>query len=79
MLIAPDNTCGWISATYAVPYTCGRGATCGLVQAQKTFSGMVMCYNSEAYNFRFACVDYNMYQSSSCDNLCAENTAILKW
>ncbi|KFG82826.1 hypothetical protein MANI_008140 [Metarhizium anisopliae] len=78
MMIAPDNTCGWISGSYAVPYSCGLGATCGLVQAQKTFSGMIMCYNSVAFNFRFACVDYNMYQSSSCDHLCAENTQIVK-
>lgn len=79
MMIAPDNTCGFISGSYAIPYTCGRSATCGIVQAQQTFSGMIMCFDSQAFNFRFACVDNAMYQSSSCDHLCAENTQILKW
>lgn len=79
MSIAPDNTCGWISGSIAVPYTCGTGATCGIVQAQKTFSGLVMCFNSVAYNYRFSCVDSVQYQASSCDHLCAENTQILKW
>ncbi|KHN95872.1 uncharacterized protein MAM_06234 [Metarhizium album ARSEF 1941] len=79
MMIAPDNTCGWISGSYAIPYSCGPGATCGLVQAQETFSGMAVCYNSVGFGFRFACVDYNMYKSSSCDHLCAENTQIVKW
>ncbi|TWU74921.1 hypothetical protein ED733_004570 [Metarhizium rileyi] len=78
MMIAPDNTCGWISGNFAVAYTCGVGATCGIVQAQKTFSGMIMCFDNVAYNFRVACVDYQMYQSSSCDHLCAENTLIVK-
>ncbi|OAQ74295.1 transmembrane alpha-helix domain-containing protein [Pochonia chlamydosporia 170] len=78
MMIAPDNTCGFISGSYAIPYTCGRSATCGIVQAQQTFSGMIMCFDSQAFNFRFACVDNAMYQSSSCDHLCAENTQILK-
>ncbi|KAK2590455.1 hypothetical protein QQS21_011856 [Conoideocrella luteorostrata] len=79
MLVAPDNTCGWISATVAIPYTCGRGATCGLVLAQSSFSGLVMCYNTAGYNFRFGCIDYSSYYSSSaCDHLCAENTQILK-
>lgn len=79
-MIAPDNTCGWISASVAVPYTCGAGATCGLVLAQKTLSGVVMCFNDVEYNFRFGCIDYDSYFSSSaCDHLCAENTQVMKW
>ena len=80
LLAAPDNTCGWVSGSIAVPYTCASGYSCGLVLAQSTASGGVMCYNADSYNFRFACYDYNQYYSSTmCDHLCAENAFYLKW
>ncbi|KAG6000630.1 hypothetical protein E4U54_001352 [Claviceps lovelessii] len=76
IMIAPDNTCGWISASVAAPYTCGgRDATCGLVLGQESF---VMCFNAEALNFRLGCVDYDSYFfSSACDSAC-QNTYTAK-
>ncbi|KAG6010293.1 hypothetical protein E4U21_007342 [Claviceps maximensis] len=75
MMIAPDNTCGWVSASSAAPYTCGgRHATCGLILGQANIPGAVMCFNSEAFNFNIACVDYDSYFSSSaCDRACSQN------
>ncbi|KAG5925528.1 hypothetical protein E4U42_004203 [Claviceps africana] len=80
VMIAPDNTCGWVSARSASPYTCGgRRATCGLVLAQKTFSGIVMCFNDEAFNFHVGCIDRASYFSSAaCDNSCHANAYIAK-
>lgn len=80
MMIAPDNTCGWVSGRINIPFSCPITATCGLVLAQKTFSGAVMCFNNAGYNYRFACVDYDDYFTSSrCDHLCAEDFVTLKW
>ncbi|KAG5984501.1 hypothetical protein E4U55_004494 [Claviceps digitariae] len=80
MMIAPDNTCGWVSASAANPYTCvGRDATCGLIMAQETVPGVVLCFNAQAFNFRLGCVDYVSYFSSSaCDDACLQNTYTTK-
>ncbi|KAJ6439630.1 wnt and FGF inhibitory regulator domain-containing protein [Purpureocillium lavendulum] len=79
MAVAPDNTCGYISANVSWAYTCGPQATCGLVMSQPTHSGLVMCYNEGGSNFRFGCMDYNdIFSSNKCDDTCDKDTLVLK-
>ncbi|KAG5966288.1 hypothetical protein E4U57_002877 [Claviceps arundinis] len=79
MMIAPDNTCGWMSARFEAPYSCNPGETCGLVLAQTTLSGAIMCFNEaiQTYNLFRTCINYSAYFSSdACDSSCVRNTFI---
>ncbi|KAG5969875.1 hypothetical protein E4U58_000968 [Claviceps cyperi] len=81
MMVAPDNTCGWMSARVDVPFSCDSDKTCGLVLAQTTSSGAIMCFNeaTQTYNLLLTCIDYRAYYSSNaCDSSCIRNTFIDK-
>ncbi|KAG6276237.1 hypothetical protein E4U46_001250, partial [Claviceps purpurea] len=43
VLLAPDNTCGWISGSSAAPYLCNNGDTCCLVLPPSTGQGFISC------------------------------------
>lgn len=80
VLVAPDNTCGYISGRIGAAYTCNNGAQCVFLTASSTVSGAVACCNEELCGFRVACVDYNQYFSSSvCDGGCQVDALTLKW
>ncbi|KAG6032590.1 hypothetical protein E4U40_006080 [Claviceps sp. LM458 group G5] len=77
MMIGHDNICGWLSGRDDDPYACKVGDTCGLILAQTTSSGAVMCFNKvrQTYDLVHACIDSSAYYSSSaCDSSCVRNT-----
>ncbi|KAG5974162.1 hypothetical protein E4U56_004933 [Claviceps arundinis] len=77
MMIGHDNICGWLSAREDTPYACKPGDTCGLILAQTTSSGALMCFNEErqTYDLVHACIDYNNYYSfAACDSSCVRNS-----
>ncbi|KAG5942332.1 hypothetical protein E4U60_007368 [Claviceps pazoutovae] len=77
MMVGHDNICGWLSAREDTPYACKAGDTCGLILAQTTSSGALMCFNEErqTYDLVHACIDYNNYYSfAACDSSCVRNT-----
>ncbi|POR32301.1 Uncharacterized protein TPAR_07490 [Tolypocladium paradoxum] len=77
MAVAPDNTCGYISANPTRLWACESGMTCGLVLSGPTHSGVLICNGT---NFFTGCVDYTaFYSSSSCNPACASNSLLLKW
>ncbi|KAG6097156.1 hypothetical protein E4U31_005192 [Claviceps sp. LM219 group G6] len=47
MKIGFDHTCGWLSGRRDAPYACKPGDTCGLILAQMTSPGAVMCFNED--------------------------------
>ncbi|KAG6253023.1 hypothetical protein E4U23_008167 [Claviceps purpurea] len=77
MMIGFDHTCGWLSGRRDAPYACKYGDTCGLILAQTTSPGAVMCFNEDrqTYDLVHACIDSSAYYSSSaCDSSCVRNT-----
>ncbi|KAG6145549.1 hypothetical protein E4U38_006574 [Claviceps purpurea] len=82
MMIGFDHTCGWLSGRRDAPYACKYGDTCGLILAQTTSPGAVMCFNEDrqTYDLVHACIDSSDYYSSSaCDSSCVRNTFTSKW
>ncbi|KAG6216498.1 hypothetical protein E4U26_008139 [Claviceps purpurea] len=45
VLLAPDNTCGWISGSSASPYLCNSDDTCCLILPPLTGPGFISCSN----------------------------------
>ncbi|KAI1095434.1 hypothetical protein F5B19DRAFT_344475 [Rostrohypoxylon terebratum] len=78
VLVAPDNTCGYINGRSASGYTCnGRDYTCALVTTSSV--GAVACCDGGDCGLRVACVDYIDYEySSACDANCAQDTYTVK-
>lgn len=80
VLVAPDETCGYISGRFGASYFCNGGAQCVFLTASSTVAGAVACCNEEQCGFRVACVDYEELQDSSlCDNGCKQDIYTLKW
>ncbi|KAG6303527.1 hypothetical protein E4U09_007613 [Claviceps aff. purpurea] len=68
VLLAPDNTCGWISGSSAAPYLCNSGDTCCLVLPPSTGQGYISCSRSGEYAVvpRYVkCFDYSNYHAST--------------
>ncbi|KAK0651398.1 hypothetical protein B0T16DRAFT_453871 [Cercophora newfieldiana] len=74
VLVAPDNTCGYVSAQSGAAYTCvDKTALCVFITASG--SGAAGCCGSTDCGFRLACLDYDQISSSSlCDSECATDT-----
>lgn len=79
VLVAPDNTCGYVSAQSGAAYTCAeKTALCVFITASGT--GAAGCCGSVDCGFRVACLDYDqMYSSSVCDAQCSTDTLTEKW
>ncbi|KAG6085107.1 hypothetical protein E4U16_007846 [Claviceps sp. LM84 group G4] len=77
IMLAPDNTCGWISASGAAPYLCNSGDACGLVFPPLTAQGYIVCFHGERYNpfpQYVKCFDYSNYHASTdCGECHSEN------
>ncbi|KAG6303529.1 hypothetical protein E4U09_007615 [Claviceps aff. purpurea] len=76
--LAPDNTCGWISARSASPYLCNSGDACGMVLPRLADRGSVMCFHGErhvrAHPGYVKCLDYSNYHASTdCGECHSEN------
>ncbi|KAK2018757.1 hypothetical protein LZ32DRAFT_643390 [Colletotrichum eremochloae] len=68
VLVAPDNTCGYVSGRAGAEYTCGGSATC-----------RVACCGSQNCNAPRTCFDYkDIYSSSLCDSGCRVDTETRK-
>ncbi|KAI0884694.1 uncharacterized protein GGS22DRAFT_145883 [Annulohypoxylon maeteangense] len=78
VLVAPDNTCGYVSGRVASAYTCnGRDYTCAIVTTSTI--GAIACCDGNDCGLRVACVDYMDYvYSSACDADCAQDTFTAK-
>ncbi|KAG6282016.1 hypothetical protein E4U46_008452 [Claviceps purpurea] len=80
--LAPDNTCGWMSASSASPYLCNSGDACGIVLPRLADRGSVMCFHGEmhvdAHPGYVKCLDYSNYHASTdCGECHSEN--VVKW
>ncbi|KAK5998021.1 hypothetical protein PT974_00390 [Cladobotryum mycophilum] len=79
VLVAPDNTCGYISGRAGAAYTCGVGASCIFFTSSVAGPGHIACCNTAICVAKFQCIDYNEYFSQSkCDNGCAQDAYTLK-
>ncbi|KAG6282368.1 hypothetical protein E4U46_008295, partial [Claviceps purpurea] len=69
VLLAPDNTCGWISGSSASPYLCNSGDTCCLILPPLTGPGFISCSNrgrrDVLYPQYVKCFDYSNYHAST--------------
>ncbi|KAK1761429.1 hypothetical protein QBC47DRAFT_28699 [Echria macrotheca] len=78
VLIAPDNTCGYVSGQAGAAYTCvEKNALCVFVTISEggRSAGAAGCCNTQECGFRLACLDYNQISSSSqCDSNCMTDT-----
>ncbi|KAK4455634.1 DUF1620 domain-containing protein [Podospora aff. communis PSN243] len=74
VLVAPDNTCGYVSAQSGAAYTCvDKTALCVFITASG--SGAAGCCGVADCGFRVACLDYDQISSSSlCDAECSTDT-----
>ncbi|KAG5947768.1 hypothetical protein E4U59_007195 [Claviceps monticola] len=79
VMIAPDNTCGWILASSASPYLCQSEDVCGLVLARWITYGAIMCFKNGSINlyeqpWYVTCFDYTKYHASTdCGECHSEN------
>ncbi|KAK0626174.1 hypothetical protein B0T14DRAFT_492553 [Immersiella caudata] len=74
VLVAPDNTCGYVSGQSDAAYTCvDRAALCVFITASG--SGAAGCCGAADCGFRVACLDYDQISSSRlCDAECSTDT-----
>lgn len=80
VLIAPDNTCGYIDGRAGAHFTCGTDYYCALFPASSVNTGYVGCCDDVECGVRFDCIDYEGYYSSSlCDNGCQVDAYTQKW
>ncbi|GJC82534.1 hypothetical protein ColLi_05372 [Colletotrichum liriopes] len=80
VLVAPDNTCGYISGRAGAAYTCGASATCIFFTAvDRSNPGRVACCDSEDCGARRTCYDARQISTSSlCDGGCLVDRFTLK-
>ncbi|KAL9942414.1 hypothetical protein D7B24_004434 [Verticillium nonalfalfae] len=80
VLVAPSNTCGYVSGRPGAAFTCnGADANCLFFTADSTLRGAVACCNSDVCGARVTCYDRDAIASSSvCDNGCLVDTFTLK-
>ncbi|RYO78979.1 hypothetical protein DL766_000626 [Monosporascus sp. MC13-8B] len=78
VLVAPDNTCGYLDGRAGAPYTCmDRTATCAFYPSSGL--GAVGCCIDDICNWSLTCLDYvQVYSSSLCDNGCLYDTYTVK-
>ncbi|KAI1754766.1 hypothetical protein F4782DRAFT_528126 [Xylaria castorea] len=77
VLIAPDNTCGYVSGRAGAAVTCNNDYTCAFV-IQEDF-GRAGCCQGDNCGLRATCLDYNeVYSQSACDDGCLQDTYTLK-
>lgn len=81
VLVAPDNTCGYISGRAGAAYTCGSSASCIFFTAvDRSTPGRVACCGTQECGARRTCYDSRQVSSSSlCDGGCLVDRFTLKW
>ncbi|KAM0278711.1 hypothetical protein ACHAQH_005004 [Verticillium albo-atrum] len=80
VLVAPDNTCGYVEGRPGAAFTCnGADANCLFFTADSTMRGAVACCNSDVCGARVTCYDRDAIASSSvCEDGCLVDTFTLK-
>ncbi|TDZ23380.1 hypothetical protein Cob_v003665 [Colletotrichum orbiculare MAFF 240422] len=79
VLVAPDNTCGYISGRAGAAYTCGSAANCVFFTASGRNPGRVACCDAAECGARRTCYDRNQVSSSSlCNDGCLVDQFTLK-
>ncbi|WQF81609.1 hypothetical protein CDEST_06623 [Colletotrichum destructivum] len=80
VLVAPDNTCGYISGRAGAAYTCGSSASCIFFTAvDSSTPGRVACCGTQECGARRTCYDSRQVSSSSlCDGGCLVDRFTLK-
>lgn len=79
-LVAPDNTCGYVSARPGAHFTCSSDYSCVFFTASSSYTGYVGCCGDVDCGVRLDCIDYDGYYSSSyCDDGCRVDAFTLKW
>ncbi|KAF4836522.1 hypothetical protein CGCTS75_v001863 [Colletotrichum tropicale] len=79
VLVAPDNTCGYISGRAGAAYTCGTAASCIFFTSTSRVKGFVACCDADDCGARRTCYDARQISSSSvCDNGCMVDKYTLK-
>ncbi|KAF9870528.1 hypothetical protein CkaCkLH20_12018 [Colletotrichum karsti] len=78
VLVAPDNTCGYISGRAGAAYTCGTAASC-IFFTSATRPGFVACCDADDCGARRTCYDARQVSTSSlCDGGCMVDKFTLK-
>ncbi|OLN92211.1 hypothetical protein CCHL11_01597 [Colletotrichum chlorophyti] len=78
VLVAPDNTCGYVSGRAGAAYTCATAASCIFFTASSTNPGRVACCNTQDCGVYRTCYDSVQISSSLCDNGCLVDQYTLK-
>ncbi|KAG9257411.1 uncharacterized protein F5Z01DRAFT_385953 [Emericellopsis atlantica] len=79
VLIAPDNTCGFISARPGALFACSPTYSCVFFTASAPLTGNVACCDDFQCGARISCIDYDSYYSSSaCDDGCRVDAFTVK-
>ncbi|KXH29655.1 hypothetical protein CSAL01_02882 [Colletotrichum salicis] len=80
VLVAPDNTCGYISGRAGAAYTCGTAASCiFFTSVNRNTPGRVACCDASDCGARRTCYDSKQVSSSSlCDGGCLVDRFTLK-
>ncbi|KAJ2898761.1 hypothetical protein MKZ38_003671 [Zalerion maritima] len=79
VLIAPDNTCGYVSGLSIASFTCiDSDATCVLVSSTGIVDGFVGCCGADDCGYRTTCVDSSQMAAGDCGTACSSNTNIVK-
>lgn len=80
VLVAPDNTCGYVSGLPGAGYACNAvSATCVLAPSTTGRRGFVGCCDTADCGIRLTCLDLTQISSSSlCDNGCMVDTFTVK-
>ncbi|KAK3397279.1 hypothetical protein B0T20DRAFT_394412 [Sordaria brevicollis] len=80
ILIAPDNTCGYVSGLAGAAFTCVDPAnSCVFIPSSGSIPGAAGCCNTKACGFRVTCMDYSeVLVQSKCDDGCMADTYTAK-
>ncbi|KAL0940895.1 DUF1620 domain-containing protein [Colletotrichum truncatum] len=79
VLVAPDNTCGYISGRPGAAYTCGSVATCLFFTANRNNPGRVACCDSQECGARRTCYDQRQVSTLGlCNDGCLVDRFTLK-
>ncbi|KAI1873821.1 uncharacterized protein JN550_003090 [Neoarthrinium moseri] len=77
VLVAPDNTCGYVSGLLGAAYTCGNtNGYCAFITTAAF--GAVACCNSGGCDFRTDCRDREQISDGDCGNGCMNDIYTVK-
>ncbi|CZR53929.1 uncharacterized protein PAC_03811 [Phialocephala subalpina] len=80
VLIAPDQTCGYVSALAGAPFQCGTSTNCVFfpVTGSSAYGAVGCCTDPLNCGFKTACVDSSAFSGSGCDGGCQLDANTMK-